>query len=398
MVGRNVQTLSLPDLVLHAGQAGQLAIHDVMTKLPQIEAVDLAFSYTGAWGDIVAGTGSLDAAGNYVFPVPAQPASQAGSLSSIYWLVSGGFDTMYTVWNPLATTQELLLTLNYGTAGETWRMPLELEPYASAMIDIGELVRTQQSDQDGNALPPDVQQGSLLLTGAANATDQPITAVLSGAIYNPQKATCGMTCETCNGLTNVGLSPGSTIVAVGGESQATFSYTWYTGAQYNITSSSNWSSGTPQVATVQGGLSKGVSVGTAEIEALDPNAVPINPGQICSGGGTLPTCPSTYPQATQAATVFQLTCSPTSVVRGGSTTCTAAGVSASQITGWSFSGGGQDVTGPAGTLSWSGTMAVGGTVTASTAGGTASQQVTVSPRSSGFIVVLARPTIPPASV
>ena len=291
--------MTLPDMLLHAGEARELPIHDLMKKQPQIEAINVAFSYTGAWGDIVAGAGSMDDAGNYVFPVPAQPASQTGGVSSIYWLTAGGFDTMYTVWNPLAHSQELLLILNYGAAGETWRMPLILEPQASAMIDIGELIRTQQPDQDGNSLPLDLEQGSLLLTSAANTTVDMITAVLSGGIYNPRKATCGQTCEMCNGMTGQEIMPIAIFVAPGGQSQASYSYIWYNGTKYDITNSSSWSSSAPQTLTTQTegqshpGLSTGMNPGTADTGVTYVYAIPVNAGQICTPAGELPPCPVT---------------------------------------------------------------------------------------------------------
>ncbi len=299
MDGGNVKTLSLPDMALHPGEARELAIHDLMKNQQRAEAMNLVFSYTGAWGDIVAGTGSMDETGNYVFPVPAQPASQAGSLSSVYWLAGGGFDTMYTIWNPLPNSEELQLTVKYGTAGETWRTPLSLEPRASAMVDIGELVRTQQPDQDGKTLPLDVEQGSLLLTSAANASTDTLTAVLSGGIYNPRRATCGETCETCDGMTGQEIMPIALTVPTGGQRQSSFSYTWYDGTKYDVTKSSSWSSTASQIVSVQTqgqsspGVAKGVSPGTADVGVVYYYAIPVNAGQICTPSGDLPPCPVT---------------------------------------------------------------------------------------------------------
>jgi len=229
-----------------------------------------------------------------VFPVPAKPAPQSGGISSTYWLVSGGFDTMYTIWNPLADPQELLVVLNYRN-GQTWRMRLSLEPYASAMLDIGELVRTQQPDPDGEPLPLDVAQGSLLLTSAANDTRALITAVIAGGIYSPRKATCGQSCETCVGMTQVTVNPTSFAIPKGGQSQGSFSYTWYTGTNYDVTASSSWSSSASQVLSVQTqgqthpGLSQGMSPGSADIAILYEELVPANEGQICTEG-SLPPC------------------------------------------------------------------------------------------------------------
>jgi hypothetical protein len=78
-------------------------------------------------------------------------------------------------------------------------------------------------------------------------------------------------------------------------------------------------------------------------------------------------------------TVLSLQCNPASVTRGQSVTCTAGGVSAGQVTGWSFSG--SNLPGPTGTLTWSGIMVAAGTVTVTAGGRNASKAITVNPRS-----------------
>ena len=79
-------------------------------------------------------------------------------------------------------------------------------------------------------------------------------------------------------------------------------------------------------------------------------------------------------------TVAQLTC-PASVAKGGSVTCTIAGAPASVISGWTFTGGGAIVPGPSSVTSWSGTMVVSGTVSATVGNTVLQQPITVTPRS-----------------
>jgi hypothetical protein len=247
----HVKSLPLPDLTLAAGQVVELPIHDILVKQTQVEDMNLVFSYSGDFGDILAATGSTDTAGNYVLPVGPQPISPSGAKKSIYWTTSGGFDTMYTVWNPGDTAEDLLVTLHYGANGDTYRLPLHLEPYASEMFDIGELIRTQQLDEDGKTIPFDAAQGSVIVGSAAGAPEDLINIAFAGGIYNPTKATCGGTCQMCQvGLISQSITPGIFTVTVGGQQPSWLQYVWSDGTHYDVTNSSNWSSTQPAVATV----------------------------------------------------------------------------------------------------------------------------------------------------
>lgn len=294
---RQVQRILLPDVTLEPGEAKELAIHDLMKRFSEIPDINLVFTYSGAWGDILEATGSTDTSGNYVFPVLAEPVARSGPKRSVYWLFGGGYDTMYTVWNPLDVPQDLLATLYYGSAGETYKIPLYLDAHASAMIDIGELVRNRQSDPEGKIIPLDVQQGSLELSGTVGEPGDFITVALSGGIYNPRKATCGLSCTTCSGLTDAGIIPNSFGVFVNGTQQLQFHYTIANSSEHDVTASSSWQSSAESIATVQTtggtypGLATGISPGQANIHTLLQSTFPANAGQICSGLG-FPICPT----------------------------------------------------------------------------------------------------------
>ena len=103
---------------------------------------------------------------------------------SHYWLATGGFDTMYTLWNPEADAQELLVTLRYGASGQSYKLPVTLEGHASTMIDIGELIRTRQLDQDGNTLPSEAGQGSLMVGSPTGELEDAINVVMGMGIYH----------------------------------------------------------------------------------------------------------------------------------------------------------------------------------------------------------------------
>ncbi len=292
MEGRTVKSLPLPDLALQPGEARELPIGDLMRKQPQIQDINLSFSWDGYWGDILAGVGSIDQTGSYVFPVPPEAVYKGGARGSAYWLAEGGFDTMYTLWNPEQDAQDFLLTLKYGANGETYRLPVTLEGHASAMIDIGELIRTRQLDQDGKVLPPDVKQGSLALSGPANDLEDAIDVVLTGGIYNPTKATCGWTCQFCAGWTATTFSPTTFSLPVG--AQQSFTLGWVD--NYNSTSDdtpwADWTSSDSSIVAMNSGpgWAQGMAAGTATVTG-SYHPVPYYHGWCCSSGGYI-TCPT----------------------------------------------------------------------------------------------------------
>jgi hypothetical protein len=321
------KSLPLPDVTLQPGQAQELDIRDAMKSRPQIQDINLLFSYTGDYGDILAATGSTDGTGNYVFPVMPQAVGPSGPKASMYWEVANGFDTMYTIWNPTSIPQELVAILRYGKSGEKFTLPLHLNEYASAMIDIGELIRTQQADQDQNVLPQDTHEGSLEVGAVTTQPEDLATFVLAGGIYNPRKATCGYTCETCWGVTDYGIDPGSFLIPMSQSHQGQFYYQLATGGRYTSTSSTHWNSGNTSVATVPDmgqpnpGLVAAVGTGNTTIGATYIATLPGNVRQICSPP-PLPLCPTQggwtgqSPETTQIPTSLNLVKSPTILQQG----------------------------------------------------------------------------------
>jgi hypothetical protein len=93
----------------------------------------------------------------------------------------------------------------------------------------------------------------------------------------------------------------------------------------------------------------------------------------------------------------QLLCTPATLTRGGSVSCT---VSSGTVTQWSFSGTNSagtnlTVTSPSGGSSWSGVMVLTGTVTATVQGvGNLTQVITVNPRSNFSVSPVTMPPTP----
>ena len=293
------KNLTLPDVTLQPGQARELDLRDAMKTRPEISDINLLFSYTGDYGDVLAATGSTDGTGNYVFPVMPQAVGPSGTKASIYWEVANGFDTMYTIFNPTGIPQELAAIVHYGASGEKFTLPLHLNEYASAMIDIGELIRTQQADQDQNVLPQDTHEGSLEVRPVTADPQDTATFVLAGGIYNPRKATCGQTCETCPGVSQWGVVPNSFTIPISQTSQAQFHIKMSWGYEYDVAQMTDWASWNTSIATVQTkgdshpGLITGAGAGSTTITGQYVQSIPINLGQpICtSPPAPMPPCP-----------------------------------------------------------------------------------------------------------
>lgn len=303
MEGRTVKSLPLPDLALQPGEAREMAIGDQMRKQPQIEDFNLSFSWDGDWGDILAGVGSIDQTGSYVFPVPPEAVYKGGARGSVYWLAGGGFDTMYSLWNPEPDAHDFLVTLKYGANGELYRLPVTLEGHASTMIDIGELIRTQQLDQDGKLLPPDVKQGSLVVSGPADDLEDAIDVVLTGGIYNPTKATCGSQCTFCAGWTTITFGPTTFSLQVGAQQSLTLGYVDNYGSHYDMTPWADWETSNSSIIGLNSGpgWAQGMGGGTATVTA-GYQPVPIYHGYCCGYPGP-PQCPVTPIGGTATGTV-----------------------------------------------------------------------------------------------
>ncbi len=307
MDGRTQKSLSLPDLTLQPGQAQELPIGSLMSKQTQIQDINLAYSYNGYLSDILAGIGSTDQTGNYVFPVIPAVAYRGGPRVSPYWLAAGGFDTMYTLWNPEPDAQELLVTLRYGANGTSYKLPLTLEAYASTMIDIGELIRTRQLDQNGGLLPVDVQQGSFVVGSPTERLADAVDVVVGMGIYNPTKATCGSGTLYCNGMVtppNPEALPANPVLGVNDTQQFQLFYldntnNWdYTGAQ--------WSASPGGVLSIDASSGQATAVGpgstTVSASAYGNSQVPIY--AVINWQYQAPSCPMGGIWAEASATVI----------------------------------------------------------------------------------------------
>jgi hypothetical protein len=327
---------------------------------------------------LIAG-GSVDHANTYVFAASPSRVAESVGKSLCYWSTGNGDDTMVTLWNPADEAQDVVFRL--GFSGGHYLFPVHLEPQNTRAFNISEVLNSGVPDSEGNLIPASVNAGSAELHGVLGE-NQHILAVMDAGTYNVRKATCTTGCTVCRGAVEAWVAADPFGVPMGSTTQLAFTSQYNTGSQYDRTSLSSWSSTDTTVATVAAGLVSGQNPGLVEVDASD-DSEPLY-SDTCQGPHL--DCPiNTGIAAPTQGGVGRLLCTPTSLMRGNTVTCTVTGDS---VASWSFSGSPNfNVSGPAGVSTWSGVMAVSGTVTAVGARGetlTSSIAVTARGAQQGF--------------
>jgi hypothetical protein len=286
--GGQAGSLPLPATALPPHSSLSLPLQSMIQGLGLNGAITLVVSYSGQAGALLASTGSVDTTGNYVFAVPAHAAAASAGKTSVFWTTANGFDTMYSIWNPASQAQPLLATFQLGN-GQTYLYPVTVPALGTAMIDVKEIAAMGTPDSNGNTLPLSVTQGRVSFSAASGKPTDPMNVVIGGGIYNPAKAVCGNTCETCDGCCSFQITPDPATVPAGVLTQLYVQCPWTTGALYDYTESSSWSSGNSSVVVFDSpGLASPQDPGSTTVAAQMPS-VPMSQGQICTEG-SLPPC------------------------------------------------------------------------------------------------------------
>lgn len=237
---------------------------------------ELSVAYTGQEGDLLFQAGSVDQTQNFVFGVTTTLQSPSASKTICYWSIEADNDSMISIWNWSAAPEDLVLTLLYH--GGQYRIPLHLDSRKAYNLDLMDLARSQAPDPDGNIIPPNITNGSALLSSPKDELAT-ISVAASTAVYNVRNATCGVQCQTCNGITSLSVVPDINVSTITSE-QAYGQATMNTGSQVNE-SGGSWTTGS--IATVNStGVVAGVSPGatTTTFSLFDAYT---GAGYICEG-------------------------------------------------------------------------------------------------------------------
>ncbi len=156
-------SLTAPVQTLQPWESRQVDMAGVMQQLGMSGfngMLTLALSHAGQTNDVISAAGSVDSRGTYVFEVEGRAVEQRLSKQSPYWTVKNGNNAMIALWNPSRNAEDVVATLSYAGGSGTYHFPVHLAPYATANLDILDLINDQNPDAAGNLIPKGVQEGS----------------------------------------------------------------------------------------------------------------------------------------------------------------------------------------------------------------------------------------------
>lgn len=298
MAGGTAQSFQLSPMSLAPLQSQSLDFSGFLTQagLKGFSGnVQLAFQVQGNAGGLLIAGGSVDKANTYVFEVAPHAVEESASKSLSYWSIANGDDTMVTVWNPADEAQDFVFQLSY--TGGHYNYPIHLEPRSTRTFNISAIVESGGPDADGDVIPTTVHDGGARIMGS-QAENEHILVNIDSGVYNVRKATCGLYCQSCDGVTSWSVADNPFTVPVSQQHQLTFYETWNTESQYDDTSDSNWTTSASSVATVgtpgsgTPGNVSGVSTGNAIITSAYWYSEPDYTNYWCEGGPW--SCPYMY--------------------------------------------------------------------------------------------------------
>lgn len=253
-------------------------------------------SYEGGGGDLLIASGSTDQTGNYVFESMPQEVNPHVGLQLPYWDTSHGNDTMYSIWNPSTSTQNVVLTLYSADGMHDYAIPITLAAGASSTVDVGMLRMEGIPDAGGNLLPPEVEDGSAMLEPGAALKPGPdgkihlpasgpaeMEVVVNDGVYNPVTATCCNACVYCCFYTCPQVA--SLLAGVGDSGNSSMTVEDCCGFQNYVTSMATWASEDTSIASsIGGGQFKGIAVGSTFANASVSMETHSASGPYCTGG------------------------------------------------------------------------------------------------------------------
>jgi hypothetical protein len=243
--------------------------------------VNLTLDVQGKTSGLIAVAGSVDQTNTYVFEVAPKGVLESASRSLSYWSTGNGDDTMVTLWNPADEAQDFSFKLLY--TGGHYAYPIHLGPRESRTFNISEIIHSQVPDAEGNTVPVTVQEGSATISGS-QADNQHILVAMDAGTYNVKKATCGLYCQSCDGVVNSWVDIDSFTMLLHQIQNEFLKDQWCSGQQHDLSSNSTWGSSNTSRATVTGGSVTGVGAGSFQIWAQYQSTEPVCAQNICQGG------------------------------------------------------------------------------------------------------------------
>jgi hypothetical protein len=305
------------------------------------------------------------------------------------WQYDAYHNSIITVGNGGAMPAQAAFTIFYNQGTQRYDREQNLQPGEQMWMDIGKLIRENAPDKNGKTLPKDLTSGSYEFRDLTNTG---MGTLFEGKIiYDKTYGHVTYGCATCCGYNAATLWYNPIVLAVQGSpvDDGVWGYS-VCDQQYEDVSNTfygNWSSANTSIVTVNSyGVHTPQSVGSTTSSTSG----------YLESTAHYPICPAKYFPPSGAANDMNLSCSPSSVTRGGSVTCSVSSApSGAQYSNWQFKDSNNNIVNGSGTAgSWSGVVVTGGTVTVFAAGTQLTAAITVTARS-GFGFTAVSPTLEP---
>jgi|GEM_PF-1809314 len=307
------------------------------------------------------------------------------------WEFDAYHSSIITAGNGGTKPTRAAFTIFYNQGSEKYQLEQTLQPDEQMWFDIGKLISQAVPDKNGKTMPGDLTSGSYEFRDLGNSG---LGVLFEGkVIYDKTYGHVTYGCATCCGYNAAQLWNDPMVLLYEGPAIENGVYGWgVCDQQWDDTSSSfygNWGSGSTSILTVDTyGNETGVGVGSTTDNTF---------GSI-EGTAHYPICPVKNFTPSGGGSTTTLTCTPVSVTRGNSVTCSVSSApTGATFSHWKFTDSSSNtVTTTQSTSSWSGAAVTGGTVTVqvSSTGGntlTLSASFTVTARSN-FAFTAVSPT------
>ena len=367
-----------PDLTLTPYETHRMDVFDMQAKgiLPQ----DAYWAQTTLVTDgnpdaIMAIAASYDSTLRYGAQTPFSD-QLSSQLEGGQWKVDSTHTSLIAVGNGSSQPVNAELTIFYNRGQKTYRLDKTIAGEDQWYVDLGQLIREQVPDKDGNTIPATTALGAYRLQQIDNLGQDYLYEgkVITDKTYG--HATYG--CMTCCGYTDSDygvpfLVEDPTSVGVGDTEEVdVYGPNACTGSLDLLDSYfGTWSSNNTSVLTASLESVTGVAVGSARISA--------RAALLPSGGGEdQRSCPHAPVITSGNGNVATLSC--TAVTRGQTTTCTASGPSGATFSNWQFTDSNSNTVSSTNTQAqWSGVAVQSGTVSVTVGTSDGGQQVLTAP-------------------
>jgi len=263
---------------------------------------NVTLSYTGTSADLVPVAVSYDSKQRYGLQSPFTEGTNRMFKGGM-WHVDSTHNSLITTGNGGSETTKAQVSLFYNGGKSQYRLEKVLAPGQQLLLDVGQLIRNQLPDSDGNVIPPETIMGSYELRDL----DHPAVGLLyeSKLTIDKTYGHASYGCGTCCGYYNPKLNPNpfngppsiynqDSYVA---QEQCGGYWDDFTGSAYS------WQSTNTAVATLPNSVLYTVAVGSASGNAQN----------VLQDTHPAPRCPTRAMQGNQPVTVVPNITGPNTV-------------------------------------------------------------------------------------